>query len=641
MGAEPGPSSRQAVKVCSIEFSRRSRTSPADTHISVSQPTSTNATASTSTWHDGRPIIRGFEVASEPVKVDTWFAPPEVPNGWEPRPSRIWNRGKKWDLTSTTATADLKGKGREVVSGDEAWRRRQAMSSDQRGAILGEKQQQDRPEPTTSTPEEPPMKPSAKSVFDFMSAKDRERIAALKNPKPPASQSSASHAPPLPAPPLFVAPTVDAPTANGALHGFMPFGDNPARQARYRTYLLSQSTHTDPTGILTTILPGQTSASLLRELTDFQAAAQIFRPMSASMSNRFTSATTAAASGDTQTTKAGLFVMDPKERAERLERKEREAEEERQERLKPRIPENETAMQQAARMGMYGPLTRAVKDFFPVKLLCKRFGIKDPHPEGPTDADAAGAFAGHAGGPVKPVVDPNAWQSKFVHVVPLEASREEKEEPQVATTVATGGDDEDGDVVKEMEDRPPMDIFKAIFASDDESSDSEDDAEEDEPPTAPPVSAAPLALASATPSMPPPPPPPSALSSSLDPTSFRPTFLSKSAREEEGDAAPASTKSSAKPKKVKKTKKKAIVSFGEDEEEEEEDAGEKEERARKREAEKKRRREERELGESRKKAKGAGQEEEVWVEKTVAVAPTAPGGGGGVAKGRKTALDFL
>jgi len=381
------------------------------------------------------------------------------------------------------------------------------------------------------------------------------------------------------------------------------------------------------------------------------------------MSNRFTSATTAAAGGDTQTTRAGLFVLDPKERAERIAAKEREAEEERLERLKPRIPENETPMQQAARMGMYGPLTRTVKDFFPVKLLCKRFRVQDPHPEGPTSADDVGAFAQANSSSLKPVVDPNAWQSKFVHVVPLSAASSEKEEVVETATTAVDGEEEEGEAPT---DRPSMDIFKAIFASDDESSDEDEDDEEEDsvmldasikPSTFPLPSSSTTSTSRPPPpsNLPPPPPPPSALSSSLDPTSFRPTFLSKSARDEDDSSLSTSTSTSSKPKKDKdkskksKKSKKALISFeeGDEEDEEREYAAEKEERSRKREAERKRRREEKadgEVEESRKKVKPVEkekevEEEDVWVEKKVAVAaPTTSGGGHG---GRKTASDFL
>ena len=34
----------------------------------------------------------------------------------------------------------------------------------------------------------------------------------------------------------------------------------------------------------------------------------------------------------------------------------------------------------AARINMYGPMTRSTTEFYPTRLLCKRFNVKDPHP---------------------------------------------------------------------------------------------------------------------------------------------------------------------------------------------------------------------------------------------------------------------
>lgn len=68
-------------------------------------------------------------VSSKPILEDKWFDPPPVPEGWQPRPSRVWNRGKKWDLTEA-GEAKGKGKETEVIDGEEAWRRRKAMTAD-------------------------------------------------------------------------------------------------------------------------------------------------------------------------------------------------------------------------------------------------------------------------------------------------------------------------------------------------------------------------------------------------------------------------------------------------------------------------------------------------------------------------------
>lgn len=99
-----------------------------------SKLTASVPSGSSMTWHDGRSVIRGFVVSSKPITEDKWFEPPEVPAGWEPRPSRVWNRGKKWDMTpADEVNSKLKGKEKaaEVVDGNEAWRRRQAITADQ------------------------------------------------------------------------------------------------------------------------------------------------------------------------------------------------------------------------------------------------------------------------------------------------------------------------------------------------------------------------------------------------------------------------------------------------------------------------------------------------------------------------------
>jgi G patch domain-containing protein 1 len=49
-------------------------------------------------------------------------------------------------------------------------------------------------------------------------------------------------------------------------------------------------------------------------------------------------------------------------------------------------PKIEDPAVEAAKMNMYGRLTRSVTDFFPTRLLCKRFNVKDPHPV-PTEED--------------------------------------------------------------------------------------------------------------------------------------------------------------------------------------------------------------------------------------------------------------
>jgi len=385
-------------------------------------------------------------------------------------------------------------------------------------------------------------------------------------------------------------------------------------------------------------------------------------PLSAMMANRFTTARAPIFEGGEGPIKAGLFVMDDAARAALAESR-RLAEEERLAQLsRDRVPENETPLQQAARMGMYGALTREVKSFYPVKLLAKRVGVKAPHPDGPQGKDDAGAFAGPAAAQAAAAavpVDPNAWQTKFKHVgseyTPGQPTADERKAIEQAPPAEKGTDP-----ILDYE-KPPMDIFRAIFASDDEDSDDDDDGGGGGVP-APSTTAVELAnglepqqtadssvlpsTAAVTPASagddaaaadddddmvgPPPPPPPSALSASLDPASFRPTFKVAAAT------------SADKPKKDRKKKDKkrsaAVLSFAdEDGEGEEETAFDRE----RKEAERKERR-------KRERKRREEEAREEWVEKPAAPltpAVEAGGGGGGGAeaagRGRKRASDFL
>jgi G patch domain-containing protein 1 len=89
-----------------------------------------------------------------------------------------------------------------------------------------------------------------------------------------------------------------------------------------------------------------------REVSEFVRAAMVFQPMSRLMATRFTSSsTTLPASSETD---ASMLVK-PAEK-----------------------PEDPAVA--AAKMNMYGYMTRSVSDFYPTRLLCKRFNVKDPHP---------------------------------------------------------------------------------------------------------------------------------------------------------------------------------------------------------------------------------------------------------------------
>jgi G patch domain-containing protein 1 len=90
-----------------------------------------------------------------------------------------------------------------------------------------------------------------------------------------------------------------------------------------------------------------------QELIEFVRAAMVFKPMSRLMATRFTSSSTFLP-GSTESDDTPIVSKPQKE------------------------PEDPAVA--AARINMYGPITRTKTDFFPTRLLCKRFNIKDPHP---------------------------------------------------------------------------------------------------------------------------------------------------------------------------------------------------------------------------------------------------------------------
>jgi G patch domain-containing protein 1 len=91
-----------------------------------------------------------------------------------------------------------------------------------------------------------------------------------------------------------------------------------------------------------------------RELSEFVRAAMVFKPMSKLMASRFTSSSSTILPASSSSSDTPLLTK-PSE--------------------KPEDP-----AEAAAKIHMYGYLTRTTTEFYPTRLLCKRFNVKDPHP---------------------------------------------------------------------------------------------------------------------------------------------------------------------------------------------------------------------------------------------------------------------
>ena len=399
-----------------------------------------------------------------------------------------------------------------------------------------------------------PLPSAPRSVFEYMSQKDRERLQNFAT-GGGIARSTTAGLPPSTTPPsqpdTIKIPRTEPHVAQAALRGFQPFATDPAKQARYNAYLHSQANQDTPAPPLKPS-PNQKIDEFNKELEDYAKAALLFKPISGAMAGRFTSAV-AFESGPK--IHEGLHTPTPEELLE----KEREEKKKEEDKLSPK--------QHAAKMGMYGPLTRETKPWQPARLLCKRFGVKDPNPapEMPSDIPPAGPSG-------------SAWQQATSEVTG-QASDTGGSNPSVGASGVPArrngprdlaniglGDDEDQGRDTLTYERPTMDVFKAIFASDDEDSDDDDDgggeAKKEDAIDSGDVTSKPLIQADKTNGL--------QLDAStsaasttvsettvVDMSSFKPTFIPRDKKDRDRDN---------KKEKKRKEKKSVLVSFEMDEE---------------------------------------------------------------------------
>lgn len=273
--------------------------------------------------HDGRLPLDGFVLAKLTEDFAALFSqhrPPPVPPGWK-------------SARYPSATPDAS---RYVSTADAA--KASSLDPRSRAAMLGEK----------SLP--------GKSVFDYLSVSTRDKLAAAsgKSNLPLArgevlAQNTGSMEERVERLWDRVA-KLDRNSAAAALSrvAMGPYADDESKRARYRRYLEHQSNPGLPRPEKT---EGTTDEDFLREMSEFYECARIFKPMTGFMASRFTtSRVTSDASG-------GAAGAEP-----------------------PPLqgPKVVDTAAEAARMGMFGHLTRSVEPFFPSPLLCKRFNVKAP-----------------------------------------------------------------------------------------------------------------------------------------------------------------------------------------------------------------------------------------------------------------------
>ncbi|KAF9740510.1 hypothetical protein PMIN06_001643 [Paraphaeosphaeria minitans] len=384
--------------------------------------------------YDGKPPLPGFVLATQIIDLTSKkrYPPPKVPSGWK---------------ASKSTTEPAHAKSHQSVS-DAA--KSSTLDARARASLLGEKLL------------------SGKSVFDFIPKDVRDRLATMTG-KVNLPQGRGEGAPegyedPNSTKPkdlwTFV-PILDKGTAAAALAkgatGWMPYAEDPNKRARYVSFLELRAG-------LKADLPeraGQTSVSnWAKELQEFAHAAEVFKPTTGLMASRFISSTATSLPGSGSSTPNENLVRRPAAR--------------------PQDP-----AEQAAKLGMYGPMTRSTFPFYPSRLLCKRFNVRPPPdpPSADTNVDGA-AF----GGRTEEAVSKSAMD-KMVHEVLSQgapalqrpawvgAPPEQPVEVSEASPIVPGGEHANVDVEKNdalTQERAPEDVFKAIFGDDDD--DDDDDA---------------------------------------------------------------------------------------------------------------------------------------------------------------------
>lgn len=401
--------------------------------------------------HDGRLPLDGFVLSSRQdfslLSQDGIYPPPSIPEGWKP------SRGQ------TTSTPS--GNGAPHYVSPKSVAAASKLSPKSRAALLGEA-----------------LLPG-KSVFDFLTPGARSRIASATNNEnlPPALGEGMAQHPVQPKTLHSLIPPLARETAQTALGrgttGWMPYAEDLAKRARYRTFLgIRAGLRADDT--LPDRVPGASNDDWVNEMKEFAHAAQIFKPMTGAMATRFISSVSAPQLAS-DNLKQGNMAGSTGETSL----------------LTTPTGKAKTPAEEAAAVGMYGPLTRSIENFHPSRLLCKRFNVQPPtHVQ--VDAEralTASDTSGTASGPPRAQTQSTALPRRSLELVGKKDMADLRmtgrmgildndpgvEKPAGEESKAASGQGIDQSTVIDPErnealekERPGEAVFKAIFGSDSE-----------------------------------------------------------------------------------------------------------------------------------------------------------------------------
>lgn len=372
---------------------------------------------------DGRLPLDGFVLADTLSGLsisDKKYEPPKIPEGW------------KSTKQSTKTTRDAST---YVSTADAA--KASSLDPVKRAAALGEAQL------------------PGKSIFDWMTPEARERIAKLTGNTnlPPALGEKA--------PKGFktsdsqkrkdlwdLVPKLDKQTAVQALtravSGWMPYSEDEQKRARYRTFLEVRAGVRDH---LPDRVPGSSTDDWVNEMQEFARAAEVFKPMSGIMASRFTSASTGPkVASDAPHNSTNAPLSRPIEKPD-----------------PPAVA--------AAKIGMFGQMTRSSISFYPSRLLCKRFNVKPPshvqidpgeHPGG--SESVPGTHFQSGGYQTDAATRKELVSQEVMNMILMESSR--RPQPPVEARPVQLVKPERNEALEA--ERPDDAVFKAIFGGDDE-----------------------------------------------------------------------------------------------------------------------------------------------------------------------------
>ena len=223
---------------------------------------------------------------------------------------------------------------------------------------------------------------------------------------------------------------------------FKPFARNPEKQKRYDQYRICLENNNPE--VLRSLQPrSMTEWEREKEKLEFERASMLFQPMKGVIGSRFVSA------GDSVTVDEGGGTGEVVKKDGGVE---------------------------AAAIGMFGALTRIKEEWHPARLLCVRFNVAHPYSDTSTtgttkpskrDTGVTNVFAA-----LENVQDVQVEDLKKSDTV-----KDGEEVPQTSTDEKIKAEQEEEQEDEEViVPKPPMDLFKAIFA---DSSESESEKEEE------------------------------------------------------------------------------------------------------------------------------------------------------------------